>query len=227
MMKKIGTMALVLALGGCPEAEDDTPDVQVADTSSDMGAIDSGTEDVGEADMNEADMSEADTSEADMVESDVTMGGGIDDIVLNEMDPADEWFEFYNAGSSSVALGGYKVCDADDEGMPRVDRAFAFPADFELGAGEYIIAVEADTPELDVISTECAVGERCLHTDFGLSAGSGDTVFLLDASDAVVKMLVLPADAVVDGQSYCIFPNATGAAMPCTPTPGAANETAI
>lgn len=212
---------LVLLLSGCPEADFDR-DFEDAGTtdSADAMDVDASEPDAGEEE--DAGMDDAGPP------PDVPFDGGppdpsIEGLVINEIDPDGEWIELYNGRSTPIALGGYRICDSEDDGSPRLDRAAAFPADFALEPAEYLIVVEVDEPELEVISTTCPFGDRCLHTGFGLSAGNGDTIFLLDEGDGVALSATLPPDAVEGGQSYCRFPNATGDFTPCPPTPESSN----
>lgn len=212
--------ALVLALAGCPESRTDedagTTGTDAGPTSTDAGST--GT-DAGPMD-----------GDAGSVTTDAGSGGRLDGLVINEIDANAEWTELYNGSSAAIDLGGYRICDADDTGTPRVDRAFAFPTGFMLGSGEYIVAVQAGTPMVGVIATgsDCDVGTRCLHTDWGISDSAGETVFLLNPSpdDSVARMQVYPPMAAPDGDSYCRVPNATGDFTACTPTPEATNEAA-
>ncbi|MCA9606110.1 MAG: lamin tail domain-containing protein [Myxococcales bacterium] len=211
--------ALVLALAGCPESRTDedagNPGTDAGPTETDAGPTET------DAGPTETDAGPMDTDAG---------GGGLDGLVINEIDANAEWTELYNGSSQPIDLGGYRICDADDTGAPRVDRASAFPEGFLLGAGEYIVAVEAATPMVGVIATgaDCDVGTRCLHTDWGISDAAGETVFLLNPSpdDSVAQMQVYPPMAAPDGDSYCRVPNATGDFAACTPTPEATNEAA-
>jgi len=211
-------LAALLALAGCPESNTDDDAGPGGGSDSGPGGSDAGP---GGSDAGPG------GSDAGPGSDDAGPGGGgLDGLVINEIDSGDEWTELYNGSSNPIDLGGYKITDRDDMGMPRPDRAFAFPDGFTLAPGEYILAIEGDPPEVGVISTTCAVGTRCLHTDWGISGGDGETIFILDASDAVVLQQELPAAATADGNTWCRIPNATGDFAECTPTPEAANMAA-
>jgi len=215
-MSRIAVLCLLtLALAGCSEGR--------TDEDSGPMEVDSGPMDVDAGPM------DVDAGPGDDAGATDAGGGavGLTGLIINEIDANDEWTELYNSTSAPIALGGVRVTDSD-AGAPRVDRAFAFPAGFNLEPGGYILVIKAAAPEIGVISTTCDVGTRCLHTDWGISDGSGETVYLLAPAgdDTVLLEQEYPPTAVPNMQSYGRVPNATGDFTACTPTPEATNEPA-
>ncbi|HJL15969.1 MAG TPA: lamin tail domain-containing protein [Sandaracinaceae bacterium LLY-WYZ-13_1] len=210
ILTKISILCLLgglAAVAGCSES------VSEEDAGSDDGT------DAGEVEM---DAGNGGTDAGPGVDA----GGALDGLVINEIDAGDEWTELYNTGSSPIALGGYRVCDQNDDGSPKVEECGVFPAGFELGAGEYIVIVEGD-PAMDglVTGADCAAGDPCIHTEFGISNGGGDTIFVLgpEGDDTPLITQAYPPEAAADGNTYCRLPDGTGAFSDCMPTPSAAN----
>ncbi len=213
-MKAWTCLAIALAFAGC--GDDDASDPDLGLVPIDLGTV---ADDLGG--------SESDAGPRDDAGADVDMGGdpGLGGLVVNEIDANDEVIEFFNPTPTPVDLSGLRVCDSAD-GVPRLDRAFAFPAGTTLGAGEYIITVESD-PVLDGIreGDDCPGGGRCLHTDWGISDSNGETMYLLppEGDDTPLMTIEYPMMAAPDGESYCRIDNGFGEFTACTPTPGAAN----
>ncbi len=110
----------------------------------------------------------------------------------------DDWVELYNNTDTAISLNGYYLSD-DGSNLTR----WAFP-DTLIAANDYLI-----------IWTDNDVGQAGLHTNFKLS-GSGETVILVDSSQAVV-------DEVVFGQqtadiSSGRYPNGMGPFIAMSPT---------
>ncbi|MBO6934436.1 MAG: lamin tail domain-containing protein [Deltaproteobacteria bacterium] len=208
-MKTWHVLLSIALVAGCGDDDGGDPDLGVVPI--DLGG---GDEDMGP--LEEDDMGPP---------ADLGTPAGLGGLVVNEMDANDEWVELFNPTPTPVMLGGVRICDSD-AGSPRLDRAFAFPDGFMLGAGEYVLTVEAD-PVLDGIreGADCPGDGRCLHTDWGLSDSSGETIFILppEGNDTPLMMIEYPPMAAPDGESYCRIDNGSGDFTACSPTPGAAN----
>jgi hypothetical protein len=130
-----------------------------------------------------------------------TTGGGMGEVVINEVTSNSEdndRIELFNPGSAAIDLEGYSIIDAS--GDP--ENVYTFAAGSMLGAGEYLVLV-GDTDHM-----------------FGL--GGDDAVILLDPAMATVDTADWAADEAL--VSYCRVPNGTGAFQVCAATTwGAAN----
>ncbi len=222
---------LLVVLSGCPEDATPTDGGVMMDAgTADVGSMDAVVADAAVTDAApdavEADAGPMDAGESDAGSMDTGTPPDLTGLVINELEPGDEWIELYNGASEAVPLGGYRITDSD-EGMPRLDSAATFPDDFMLEPGAYLIVVENDPPTEGALSEDCAVGTRCLHTSFGLSASRGETIYILppEGDDTPALSATLPPEAVGDGLSYCRFPNGTGDFQGCMPTPEASNAT--
>lgn len=218
----------LLALGlcavvGCSESVDgsENPDAAVprdAATSADMAtAADAATS----ADMATATDASADAA-ADAASDDLT------GLVINEVALAgDDYIELYNAGSSAISLAGYSVTDRASEGGPDLDAdaLFAFPSSLSIAAGEYfLIAANVDVPR-EGVQTDCLDGVTgdCFEVGFGLSAGDGDGVFVVDGELNVVLSVEVAGGLVNATTSYSTLPNGGTTYAVSARTPGAAN----
>lgn len=154
--------------------------------------------------------------------------GGTADIalVVDELRAqGSDWIELRNSGSSPLSLRGLRISDGDAE--PNAEHITALPAEVTLAPDERFVVICKPTPLLEGLQTgaNCPVDgvERCIHADFKLSHGNGDTVFVLDAEGRVGNRLVYPAMGSQEGESWCRL-SATSTGERCAPTPGAANE---
>ncbi len=150
-----------------------------------------------------------------------TTGG----VVINEVATSDgDFFELINTGASTVDLSGFQVADRDDATMgPKLSAALTFPAGTTLGAGAILLIVEGMTAGP---STSCgdATVSTCFAVTFGLSAGNGDSVFLLDGSGAVVTRADVAPMAHAALRSWGRIPDGSGAFVETARTPGLPNR---
>lgn len=124
----------------------------------------------------------------------------------------DDWFELYNAGSTSLDLSGYSLTDRlSDPGRSLI------PAGFELPAGRHLLVWADERPEASRPGGD-------LHVDFRLSQ-DGEVIALHDP-------LGRPVDSVVFGAQYPDrsegrWPDGALPPFPpfSTPTPGRSNDT--
>ena len=121
----------------------------------------------------------------------------------------DDWFELYNAGSTSVNLGGMYVSSSLGS-----SQMFELP-DHVLGAGEYLL-IWADNDE----------SQGDFHTNFKLS-GDGESVALFETIDhGNVLVHGWKYGRMSDNVSMGYKPiNGTAPEYLRNPTPGATNET--
>jgi len=146
-------------------------------------------------------------------------------LVVNELSAAgDDWIELYNAGDADLDVGGLRIADQLEPGVPKLEEAIEIPAGTTLSAGEYLFILADQDVASDGFVAECGPGPApCLVSAFGLSVG-GDEIFVIDEVDAIVLSVEYPADATVAGESWGRLPNGTGAFAVNAPTPGEANE---
>lgn len=212
MLKHLALSIVLVGSLGCSESRGD--DGAGGDAASGPGAT-SGAGGAGGATSTSAAM--------------VTTGAGgapSGDLVVNEINVADDWIELHNRGTTTFDLSGILLADEDTPGVPKLDEAISFPAGTTLSAGGYLFVLAKQTTAAAGEAqpqTVCAPGSSpCFHAPFGLS-GSGDAVYVLDG-DTPIATAVYPDSAVLDTQSYCRLPNGAGAFEACTPTPGAENQ---
>jgi hypothetical protein len=149
-----------------------------------------------------------------------TVGAGL---VVNEVLPTgDEFVELYNAGTSAVALGGFTLAHADEEGEPRSDDRTQLP-DLSLAPGAFFVVVGGDDDDGGGEGGCDLAPQPCIFGAVAVSASDGERVLLLGPDGEVVPFDV-PADVVEDGRSWGRFPDGAAALAPMRPTPGAANE---
>lgn len=196
-MKKLLSLSLLLSMVGCAEVRD----------RSDAAPADGGapTPDVP-----------ADRDAPVLTDVPVTANP----VVINEINSAaPDWVELLNAGGTPIDLSALSILDGDD-----THTAVPFPAGTVLAPGQrYIVAFDslcADPAPMGLDLTE-----RCLETTYGIG-GSGDTIRIRDASDAVVVSVEFPGEAAAGieaGQTYCRLPDGSGAFAACAATLGAPN----
>jgi hypothetical protein len=130
----------------------------------------------------------------------------INEVYSRGVDAEPDWVEIYNAGTSSVNIGGYKIYDSGGQSgsKPKME----IPAGTSLAAGAFLVITVDDTS---------AAG-------FGLSSG-GEQVWLEDAAGTVIDDVTFPAlDAFT---SYGRFPDGSGSfTVLYHLTKGAANSNA-
>ncbi|MBL8600459.1 MAG: lamin tail domain-containing protein [Myxococcales bacterium] len=241
-MKRFALLALCAALAlGCSEPREtldpdaapagdagNVNDVNIGDAGNvnDVNNIDASTGDAGN--VNDVNIVDAGRDGAS-VDSGVAVDAGAARVIINEVRASgDDWVELYNAGTASANLEGFTVADTDtavDGGAPRGAESLTFPAGTTLAPGEYLVVV-ADLADAGAgPQTGCLMGAlaRCFHANFGISAGNGETVYLVAPNRQIVDRAVYPANAVAAGQSLGRLPDAAGDFAPNRPTPGAPN----
>jgi hypothetical protein len=146
-------------------------------------------------------------------------------LVVNEISSqGQDWIELVNTGSAPVDIGGVVVADFDPAtGCPKTTEALTFPAGASITAGEHLLIVADQPGAPNTPQTSCLGGPpSCYHVGFGISGGSGDQIFFLSGT-SIEAHGEIPANAVVDGETWCRIPDATGSFVKCQPTPGATN----
>jgi hypothetical protein len=198
-------------LGGCSEVRDET-DVGMPDVPATLDTGVPGTD---------APMVESDTPS---VPTD-TPSSGENVVAINEIYPdGEDWVELVNAGTTAVDLEGMSIVDGDDTHDP-----VAFPAGATLAPGaRYLVGF--DIPCEGALPAGLGLTERCIATTYGISGSSGDTIRVIDgltvADGVVVATVTFPgseAAGLVEGETYCRLPDATGDFAPCTSTLDAVN----
>lgn len=147
-------------------------------------------------------------------------------VVINEISPADEWVELVASGTTAIDVSGYRVADSEkDGGTPKLSDAVKFPPGTILSPKAYVIVQGGG---LDGGGRACPDGGQsyCFNAEFGVSNKTGETLFFLDATGAVVGTAVYPPKAAAAGESWGRIPNGDpkGTFVPTVPTPGAANQ---
>jgi len=146
-------------------------------------------------------------------------------LVLTELSGASEdWVELLNTSAEGVQLYGLRLTD-DDQGQPNVPDAMDFPA-LVLGAGQRLVVVAAQAVPGEGLQARCLVQggpATCLHALWGVSNGTGDTLYLLDANNQTLTQAILPPDGAPTGTTWCRVPDEDGPFGSCIPTPGTAN----
>ena len=117
----------------------------------------------------------------------------------------DDWIELYNNSSQPVDISGYYLTDD----YYNVDK-WTIPANTVIQANDYLI-IWADEDS----------SQGSFHTNFKLS-GSGEDIYLLDASRAIADQVVFGAQTTDYG--YARVPNGTGSFVIQTPTFAANNN---
>ena len=134
--------------------------------------------------------------------------------------------ELGNAGSTTLDLGDYALCDTDANGGCKVAEAVRFPKGTLLAAKEHVLVVCNKDADAGVgPGTDCVAGgpATCFYATWKVSSKNGEGLFVLDANDAVLSETKYPANAVADGQTWGRLPDLTGAFGAGSPTPGAPN----
>lgn len=153
--------------------------------------------------------------------------GGTAKLVINELQTTTEdWVEIINVGDGVADLSAMGLADQDTDGTPKLAEAVRFIEGEKLVPGEYLVVVANVKnpnagPQGDCLQSGGPA--TCYQAGWGISGTNGDKIFLLSPTDEVVDSVVYPANAVLDGQSYCRLPNGAGDFQACTPTPGELN----
>jgi len=149
-------------------------------------------------------------------------------VVVNEIRAkGKEFVEIFNPTNASIDLSGSKVSDVDTNGCPKSSEAIVFPANTSIPANGYIVVFSGQTDAGNAVQTACfdAGPATCYYANFGISNTTGETLFVLTSSDAIVTNGFYPPAAADSGQSWGRLPNGTGAfAVNSAPTPGSANQ---
>lgn len=144
-------------------------------------------------------------------------------VLINEIDPGDEWIELVNSGTAASDVSGYLLADRDkDTGEPKVAEAVTFPAGTILSPKSYLLVrgggLDGGKP--------CPDGGQsyCFNAEFGVSRKNGETVFLLDPAKKAVGTVVYPPDGGGEG-TWGRLPSGdpSGTFQPTRSTPGAPN----
>ena len=118
-------------------------------------------------------------------------------------DTGKEWVELYNPTASTVTLAGFRLGDAVNSGD--YERLYQFPDGVQIGPGETLVIAQTATgfrsfgyttqaaPDYELSNTDDSIPDL-IRTNWGdgdfALGNSGDEVLLLDASGAVVDVVV-------------------------------------
>jgi hypothetical protein len=148
-------------------------------------------------------------------------------VVINEIRAeGEDWIELVNVGTASADLGGWGVTDSENDGDARVATTARFPAGTTLAPASYMLVVvdQADAatgPQMRCLADGGPM--TCFHGGFGISAGRGEIVHLVNPAGALVESAAYPMNAAMAGESWGRLPNGVGAFARNRLTPGAAN----
>lgn len=171
--------------------------------------------------------SSSSASSASSSSSGQSSSGGTAKLVINEIQATtDDWVEIINVGDGVADLSGMGVADQDMDGTPKLAEAIRFIEGAKLVPGDYLLVVANvknpnPGPQGDCLPSGGPA--TCYQAPWGISGTNGDQIFLLSPTDTVVDAAMYPANAVLDGQSYCRLPNGAGAFQACKPTPSELN----
>ena len=146
-------------------------------------------------------------------------------VLINEIDPGDEWIELVNSGATASDVSGYMLADRDkDTGEPKTAEALTFPAGTILSPRSYLLVRGGG---LDAgVGKPCPDGGQsdCFNAEFGVSRKNGETIYFLDKSKKQVGVVAYPPDGGGDG-TWGRLPSGdpAGTFQPTRATPGAAN----
>ncbi len=220
-MKAVATLVLTLTLSvafACSEAVDTSSSVDytapVAEGSDDSAK----SEDAGKA-------TSKTTTKSDASVPRVELDGAVAAVAINEMSGQGEWVEIVNTGSAAADLSGFGITDHDaDTNGPNLSHTVHFPKGTVLSPNAYVIIVglaSGVAPDAGL----CPAGgsSYCFFGEFGISDKKGETMYLLDASDAVAAEVAYPANTVSDTSAWGRIPSGTGTFRTTLPTPGDSN----
>jgi len=139
----------------------------------------------------------------EIIDSDVTLV--INEVASNLGDPNPDWMEIYNPSDAEVDMSGFGVYD-------KPDAKFTFPSGTTIAAKGYLVIV---------CDKDLATSDPATYANFGISSG-GETVYLVDATDAVIDEVDVPAMDL--GLSYARIPDGGDVFENANPTKGAANS---
>ncbi|NOU30049.1 MAG: lamin tail domain-containing protein [Polyangiaceae bacterium] len=155
------------------------------------------------------------------------------DLVVNELRAVGttEWLEIANKASTELDLGGYGIADTDKSSNgPKYTGAKRFPAGTKLAPKGYVLVLlSKSNAGQGVYPKDACLPESdatCFYAEFGVSAGSSESVYLLDPQDRTLSKTTYPTGVAVDAASpktACRIPDMTGDFTTCTATPGKVN----
>jgi hypothetical protein len=129
----------------------------------------------------------------------------INEVMSNMGDPNPDWIEIYNPGNAVVDMAGFGVYD-------NPSAKYTFATGTTIAAKGYLVIV---------CDKALATSDPAQYANFGISSG-GEAVYLVDASDAVIDQVEVPAMSL--GISYARIPDGGVAFANANPTKGAANS---
>lgn len=194
------------ALVACSESGDNDPPARGADGGTDGGApvdVDSG----------EPLVPDDGGSEDGALPFDAGEDLSTDGVVINEISGGDEWVELFNGGTTARDVTGWRLADRDKTtGTPKLAEAVTFPAGTVLAVGEYLLVrgggvgdAGKPCPRGDAAAPDA--GSLCFNAEFGISNKDGESLFLLDADDAIVGKVVYPPRASSGSTTWSRVPN--------------------
>lgn len=129
----------------------------------------------------------------------------INEVASNLGDPTPDWIEIYNPSATAVDMGGFGVYD-------KPGAIYTFPAGTTIPAHGYLVIT---------CDKDLATANPETYANFGISSG-GETIFLVDAEEAVVDEVDVPGLDV--GVSYARIPDGGETFSTANPTQGVANS---
>ena len=202
--------------------QDDTEDASVDADTGDM-AVSDAVHEVMPGDMSAEDTHSDGSTEEEPEPLDIPS------LAINELSGlSPDWFEFVNYGDEEQRMAGIYLTDSNDDGTPHEGHMTRFPGTMILEPGEhFVVYCGPDLPLEGVLDEEyCGLEgvEKCIHVDFRLSNGNGETVYLIMPNgEDIIDSAVYPPEAVEAGQTWCRIPDVDGEFVPCEPTPATTN----
>lgn len=192
-----------------------------------LGCAESTTEQPPPNETSSSSTGSGSTSSTSSSSSGQSSSGGTAKLVINEIQATTEdWVEIINVGDGVADLTGMGLADQDTDGVPKLAEAVRFIEGAKLVPGDYLLVVaNVNNPNPGPQGDCLASGgpATCYQAGWGISGSNGDQIFLLSPTDEVVDTAMYPANAVMDGQSYCRLPNGAGNFQACKPTPSELN----
>ena len=222
-MKLISTLVLtltMLAAFACSEAVDTSSSMKTTVLSAEGSDDAADSKDAGKTSSSKG------TSKSDASTPRVELDGAVAQVVINEMSGQGEWVEIMNAGTAAADIGDFGITDHDaDTNGPNLSHTVHFPKGTVLSPNAYVVVVglaSGVAPDAGL----CPSGgwSYCFFGEFGISDKKGETMYLLDPSDAIATEVAYPANTVSDTAAWGRVPNGTGTFRAVVPTPGDANQ---
>ncbi|HPD96002.1 MAG TPA: lamin tail domain-containing protein [Tenuifilaceae bacterium] len=129
----------------------------------------------------------------------------INEVASNMGDPNPDWMEIYNPSDAEIDMSGFGVYD-------KPDAIYKFAEGTKIAAKGYIVIICDKT---------LAASDPATYANFGISS-SGETVYLVDAEEAIIDQVDVPAMDV--GVSYARIPDGEDTFENANPTPGEPNS---